>query len=74
MRAARVAAGDGDAAAEGAAVEPRHEPAERAHERRLAGARRTEHEDDLAGVDPERDVFERRQRLRIGKGQPLDGR
>ena len=74
MRAARVAAGDLDAAAEGAAVEPRHEPAERAHERRLAGARRAEHEDDLAGVDPQRDVVERRRRSRIGEGQPLDGR
>ena len=74
MRVARVAAGDLDAAAEVPAVEPRHEPAERAHERRLAGAGGAEHEHDLARVDPERDAVERRCRARIGEGQPLDGR
>ena len=39
-RAARVAAGDLDAAREAAAVEMRHEPGERAQQRRLARARR----------------------------------
>ena len=74
MRAARVAAGDLDAAAEVPAVEPRHEPAERADERRLARAGGAEHEHDLARVDPERDAVERRRRARIREGQLLDGR
>ncbi len=73
-RAARVAAGDLDAALEAAAVEPRHEPGERAHERRLAGAGRAEQQHDLAALDLERDVAQRRRRLRVREREPLDAR
>ena len=45
--AARVEPGDDDPAGEAATVEVRHEPGERAQERRLPGARRAEERDDL---------------------------
>ena len=52
----RVEAADLDPAGEAAAVEVRHEPGERAQERRLAAAGGAEQRDDLARVELERDV------------------
>ena len=63
-RRARVAAADDDAPGETAAVEVRHEPGERAQQRRLARARGAEQRDELARLDLERHVVERRPRAR----------
>ena len=73
-RAARVAAGDLDAAFEAAAVEPRDEPGECAYERRLAGAGGAEEQHDFAALDLERDVAQRRRRFRIREREPFDAR
>ena len=56
----RVAAADLDASAETTAVEVRNEPCERPQERRLARPRRAEQRDELARLDLERNVCERR--------------
>ena len=71
-RRARVPAVDGDAALEAPAVEVRHEPGERAQEARLARAGRAEQRDELARLDGERDVHERRQLARVRERDPLD--
>ena len=65
-RSPGVAARDLDASLEAAAVEVRDEPGERAQQRRLARARRAEQRDDLARLDRERDVRERRAPARPG--------
>ena len=49
---------DGDAARQRAAAEVRHEPVDGAQQRRLAAARGTDDEDELALGDLERDVVE----------------
>ena len=72
--AASVEPGDDDAAREAAPVEVRHEPRERAQQRRLAGARRAEERNDLPGLELERDAVERRRRGRVGEGEVADGR
>ena len=73
-RAARVAARHLDAALEAAAVEPRNEPGERTHERRLAGTGSAEEQHDFAALDLERDVAQRRRRFRIREREPVDTR
>ena len=70
--AARVQAGDDDPARERAAVEVRHEPGERAQQRRLAGARGPEQRDHLSRLELERDAVERRPAPRIRERQPAD--
>src|SRR4029077_20986331 len=71
--AAGGASGDLDPALEPAAVEVRNEPGQRAQECRLAGARRAEERDDLARLDLERDVAERRRvHAWIRVRQPFD--
>ena len=71
----RVEAGDLDAPGEAAAVEVRHEPGERAQQRRLPAAGGAEQRDHLAGAELERDVVERRsRRLRVGEPKPVDAR
>ena len=73
-RAPGVAALDLDPALEAAAVEVRDETGERPQERRLPRARRAEQRDDLPGLDPQRDVRERRaRRVRVREGEPFDG-
>ena len=57
---ARVAAADLDPAVEAAAVEMRNEPGERAQQRRLARPGRPEQRDQLALLELERDVAQRR--------------
>ena len=57
---------------EAAAVEVRHEPRERAQERRLAAAGRAEQRDDLAVLELERDVAHRRHAAGVGEREPLD--
>ena len=59
-RRTRVEAGDDDSAGEAAAVEVRHEPCERAQQGRLSGARWAEQRHNLAGLELERDVLQRR--------------
>ena len=71
---ARVQPADLDPAGEAATVEVRHEPRERAQERRLAAARGAEQRDDLARVELERDVAHRRHAARVGEREPLDAR
>ena len=71
-RAARVEAADLDLPLEAAAVEMRNEPRERAHERGLPGAGRAEHGHELARLELERDIPQRRPAPRIGEGQVLD--
>ena len=73
-RAAGVEPGDDDPAREAAAVEVRHEPGERAQQRRLAGARGAEERDDLPGLELERDAAQRRRRGRVGEREAADGR
>ena len=69
--ASRVEAVDLDATGEAAPVEVRHEPGERAEERRLPRARRPEADDELAGLEPERDAVQRGPlRLRIREREP----
>src|SRR6266511_2179562 len=58
--AGRVEARDLDGAREAPAVEVGHEPGERAQQRRLARARRSEQRDELARLDVERDAGQRR--------------
>ena len=70
----RVEAGDDDPAGEAAAVEVRHEPGQRPQQGRLAGAGGAEQRDDLAGLELERDVSQRRWGGRIGEGEVDDGR
>ncbi len=60
VRAPRVEPGDHDPPGEAAAVEVRHEPGERAHERRLPGPGAPDEEDDLARLELEVDAVERR--------------
>ena len=60
MRAPRVEPGDHDPAREAAAVEMRHQPGERPHERRLPGPRAPDEEDDLTRLELEVDAVERR--------------
>ena len=72
-RAPRVVAGDLDAAGKAAAVEVRHEPGQRAQQRRLAAAGGAEQRDHLAGLEVERDAVQRRcRRLRVGERELLD--
>jgi hypothetical protein len=71
-RSSRVEAADLDRAGEAPAVEVRHEPGQRADERRLAGAGRAEHGDDLAGLDRQRHVDERSVRARVAVREPVD--
>ena len=73
-RAAGVEPGDDDPAREAAAVEVRHEPGERAQQRRLPGARRAEERDDLSRLQLERDAVQRRRRSRVGEREAADGR
>ena len=73
-RTARIAARHLNAPFEAAAVEPRHEPGERAHERGLAGTGGTEEQHDFAVLDLERDVAQRRQGFRIREREPFDTR
>ena len=74
-RAPGVVAGDLDAAGEAAAVEVRHEPGQRAQQRRLAAAGGAEQRDHLARLEVERDAVQRRCRgLRVGERQLLDPR
>jgi len=73
-RAARVAACDFDPALEPPAVEPRHEPGQRAQKGRLARAGGAEQQHDLAVLDLERDVVQRRRRLRVRERKPVDAR
>ena len=61
-RPAGVHPGHEHAAGEAPAVEMRNEPGERAKERRFPGAGRAEQRDDLARLEPKRDVLERRLR------------
>ena len=71
--APRVHAGDDDATLEPTAVEMRNETGERAQERRLARAGRAKHGHDLARLERERDIRERRLlRLGIREGEVLD--
>jgi hypothetical protein len=71
--APRVHAGDDDTPLEPPAVEVRDEARERAEERRLAGAGRSEHRHDLARLERERDV-PKRGPLGVGvpEGEVLD--
>ena len=59
---ARVEAARHEPPDELAAVEVRHEPGRRAQQRRLAGAGAAREDDELARLDPQRDVGERRPR------------
>ena len=70
----RVEAADLDPAGEAAAVKVRHEPRQRAQERRLAAAGRSEQGDDLARVELEREITYRRHAARVGEREPLDAR
>jgi hypothetical protein len=71
--ATRVPAGHLDATLEAPAVEVRNEPRERTKERRLARARGAEERHDLARLDAERDVVQRRAvSAGVGEGEPLD--
>ena len=75
MRRPRVQAADDDAPGEAAAVEVRHEPGQSPEQRRLARARGAEQRDELARLDLERDVVDRRTLgARIGERQVLDRR
>src|SRR4029079_9372544 len=56
---ARVETADDDAPGGLAAVEVRHQTACRADQRRLAGRRETRQDDELAGIDMQRDVAQR---------------
>ena len=71
---ARVEPGDDDPAGEAAAVEVRHEPGERAQQRRLPGARGAEQRDDLARLELERDVASAGGAAGYENARPLDGR
>jgi len=62
------------ATGEAPAVEVRHEPGERAQQRRLPAAGRTEQSHDLARLELERHVAQRLMRLRVGVRQVLDAR
>ena len=74
-RAPRVETGDLHRALEPAAVKMRDEPCERAHQRRLARAGGTEHRDDLARLDAQGHVLERRRRgAGVGERQAVDAR
>ena len=66
-RRPRVTAAHDDAALEAAAVEMRYQPGERTEQRRLARAGGSEHADDLALVELEREVTEGRLLARIRK-------
>ena len=69
-----VQAADLDPAGEAATVEVRHEPRQRAQERRLAAAGGAEQRDDLARVELEREITHRRHAARVGEREPLDAR
>ena len=69
---ARIHARHLDAAGETPAVEVRHEPGERAQERRLARARRAEQRDNLARVQLQRDIAKREAALGVGIRQLLE--
>jgi hypothetical protein len=71
---ARVEAPDLHAPREAPAVEVRHKAAERAQQGRLAAAGRAEQRHDLARLELERHVAQRRMRLRVGERQVLDAR
>ncbi len=74
-RRARVAAADLDPTREPPAVEVRHEPGERADERRLPRARRAEQRDDLARLERHGHVGQGgRSDVRIRERQVLDAR
>ena len=70
---AGVEAGDDDAAGEAAAVEVRHEPGQRAQQRRLARAGRPEERHHLAGLELERDILQRRPCGRVCEREIDDG-
>ena len=72
--AARVAAADGDAPGEAAAVEVRHQAGQRAEERGLPRAGGAEQGDALARLDRERHVPEGRHAAGVRERQPVDGR
>jgi hypothetical protein len=69
-----VPSGDLDAPLEPPAVEMRDEAGERAKQRRLPRPRRAEQQHDLAGLDSQRDVAQRRLRARVRERQPVDAR
>ena len=71
--AAGVEPGDDDPAGEAATVEVRHEPRERAQQRRLPGARGAKERDDLPNLQLERDAVERRRRGRVREREAADG-
>jgi hypothetical protein len=71
---ARVQARHSNQAGESAAVEVRHEAGQHAEERRLARSGRPEHGDDLARLDRQRHVLERRLSARVRESQVLDRR
>ena len=69
----RLASSDLDPAGEAAAVEVRHEAGERAQERRLSRPGRPEQTDELARLDLQRDVVQRRPPVAwIAIGQAID--
>jgi hypothetical protein len=72
--APRVHPGDANAPLETPSVEVGNESRQRPEERGLARARGAEQGHDLSGAQLERDIAERRIRLRVGEGQALDRR
>ena len=68
-----VEPGDDDPALEATAVEVRHEPRERADQRRLARPGRAEQRHDLARLERQRHVSQRRRSRRVREREAVDG-
>ncbi|HEX4929526.1 MAG TPA: hypothetical protein VFV62_02365 [Gaiellaceae bacterium] len=72
-RPAGVEPGDDHAPREAPTVEMRHEPGERAEQRRLPRPGRTEQRHDLARLEREGDVAQRGRRRRVREREAVDG-
>jgi hypothetical protein len=68
-----VEPGDDDPALEATAVEVRHEGRKRADQRRLARPRGAEKRHDLARLERQRHVSDRRQSRRVREREAVDG-